>query len=226
MSKTCFKFFVLSFVSGLALLFAMDCAAPPPKVTTRPEEEIKTVAPAVPDFMMKSYHLSMSEEMQRSFEIADEIIMGVYTGGLEDKNGLTLYFDGFQRFDKTTLAWGPVENVVLPILAQDVKPEIITGKEFQSLSEFDKVGICWDEYEQTRSVYLVEGMPSIVFIKHNFDGETNGLSRNLIDTYPVTQDCKAKAVFDWMVRNLFVDAFPGGCGKNEQVFLGSVEEVV
>jgi len=201
MSSPVNKIIALGCVVGLATLLSMNCASTS-YVRTEPEADIKTEIHAEPKIMMKPYHRSMSEEMKISFERADEIIIGVYTGAHMDKqNGETFYFDNFMRFNKKTLRWGPVENTLLPVLSFEFKPKIITREEFKYLSELDKVGICWDYLEKKRYVYLVEGKHSLVFIEQIVDEENNSSYRNLLDTYPVTKDCNAKVVFDLMVRD-------------------------
>ncbi len=104
------------------------------------------------------------------------------------------------RFNKKILRWGPVENVLLPVLSSELKPKIITREEYKYLNNLDKVEICWDYLEQKRYVYLVEGNRSLVFIEQIVDEEKNSSYRKLLDTYPVTKDCNAKVVFDLMVR--------------------------
>ena len=139
--------------------------------------------------------------MQKSFDKADEIIIGVHTGSHKDKQyGLSYYFEDFISFDKTVLTWGPVMNVIVQVLPSMLKPEIITRREFKNLIELDKVGICWDFYDQTRHVFLVEGEKMLIFLELNYDEVNNRFYRNLIDAYPVTKDCNAKIVFDMMVR--------------------------
>jgi hypothetical protein len=201
MSNPLNKIIALSCVVGLATLLSMNCASTP-DARTESEADIKTEIHAEPKIMMKPYHHSMSEEMKISFERADEIIIGVYTGARMDKqNGKIFYFDNFMRFNKKNLRWGPVENVLLPVLSFKFKPKIITREEFKYLSNLDKVGICWDYLEQKRYVYLVEGKLSLVFIEQIVDEENNSSYRNLLDTYPVTKDCNAKVVFDLMVKD-------------------------
>ncbi len=143
----------------------------------------------------------MRNEMLKSFESADEIILGIYTGTFGDGDqGRLFYFDQFRTFDKATWAWGPEMNVLLPVLFQEVRPEIITSREFKSLSDLDKTGICWDDYEGPRVIYLVEGIPALLFLRQTFDDASRNLRRILIDTYPVTGECRAKDVFDLMLR--------------------------
>ncbi len=201
MSNPVNKIIALGCVVGLATLFSMNCALTP-DARTESEADIKTEDHAKPKTMMKPYHHSMSEEMKISFERADEIIIGVYTGvHMDNQKGKIFYFEDFMRFNKKTLRWGPVENVLLPVLSSELKPKIITREEFKYLSNLDKVGICWDYIEQKRYVYLVEDKPSIVFFEQIVDEENNSSYRNILDTYPVTKDCNAKAVFDLMVRD-------------------------
>ena len=201
MSNPVNKIIALGCVVGLVTLLSMNCASTP-DARTESEADIKTKIHAEPKIMMKPYHHSMSEEMKISFERAGEIIIGVYTGAHMDKQkGKIFYFENFRRFNKKTLRWGPVENVLLPVLSFELKPKIITREEFKYLSNLDKVGICWDYIEQKRYVYLVEGKPSLVFFEQIVDEENNSSYRNLLDTYPVTKDCNAKVVFDLMVRD-------------------------
>lgn len=191
------KIIILGCSVGLATLLSMNCASTP-DARTESEAEIH----AESKIMMKPYHHSMSEEMKISFERADEIIIGVYTGAHMDKqNGKIFYFDNFIRFNKKTLRWGSVENVLLSVLSFKFKPKIITREEYKYLNNLDKVGICWDYLEQKRYVYLVEGKRSLVFIEQIVDEEKNSSYRKLLDTYPVTKECNAKIVFDLMVRD-------------------------
>lgn len=185
--------------AGYAALALFNCASHPPEVRVEPESKI--VVPPALRISLKPYHRSMRDEMQKSFDRANEVIIGIYTGSYADgPRGRSFYFDQFKVFRRETWTWGPEMNVLLPILFQDVKPEIITGQEFKSLSDLDKTGICWDEYEGPRVIYLVEGIPTLVFLKQIFDEAENTSRRFLIDTYPVTKECRAKDVFDLMLR--------------------------
>ena len=191
------KSIALCCVVVFAALFSLNCAS-----TTGARAESGADIHGEPKIMMKPYHHSMSEEMKISFERADEIIIGVFTGVRTDKQkGRIFYFDDFMRFNKNTMKWGPVENVLLPILSSQFKPKIIAGEEFKHLNILDKVGICWDYLDQKRYVYLVEGKRSLVFIEQIIDEENHSSYRNLLDTYPVTKECNAKVVFDLMVRD-------------------------
>jgi hypothetical protein len=185
----------------LVVLYLGHCAAGP---EVQPEPEIKPTPPPVsPEFTLKKHHRAMRSEMRRSYHEADEIIVGIHTGSHEDEtDGLTYYFDEFITFDKTALSWGPVMQVIMEVLPGRMKPEIITGRQFERLSDLDRVGICWDSYDQTRYVYLVEGQKMLVFLKLSFDESTMRSSRTLIDAYPVTEKCNGKTVFDSMVHDL------------------------
>ena len=151
---------------------------------------------------MKPYHEAMNAEMRISFERADEIIIGVYSGSHNDEQfGLIHYFDDFKSFDKAGMFWGPEKKVIVQVQANELKPEIIKKNEFKQLSDLDKVGICWDSYEQTRYVYLVEGQKMLIFLQTDYDEALNRSYRNLIDAYPVTPVCSADDVFDLIIRN-------------------------
>jgi len=190
---------------AICAFLTVNCASTPEKP---PEPEIKAKPappPPPPRFTPESYHKAMSEEMQKSYQRADEIIIGVHTGSHEDEfYGLTYYFEDFTSFDKSTLTWGPVMHVIFQVLPHRLKPEIISHNEFQNLSDLDKVGICWDSYEQVRDVYLIEGEKMLIFLEQEYDEENNRSYRNLIDTYPVTKDCNSRAVFDLMIRDLYL----------------------
>ena len=190
-------------VSFLAALVIVSCA-PVPDILSEPEPETKpTPPPPTEAFSMKPYHEAMNAEMRISFERADEIILGVYSGSHNDEQfGLILYFDDFKNFDKTNMSWGPEMKVIVQVQADELKPEIIKSREFKQLSDLDKVGICWDSYEQTRYVYLVEGQKMLIFLQTGYDEANNRSYRNLIDAYPVTPVCRADDVFDLMIRNL------------------------
>jgi hypothetical protein len=157
---------------------------------------------------MKPFHRAMSEQMRRSYQQADEIFIGVYTGSRVDEDyGLTYYFDDFMSFDKTTLSWGQVMKVIVEVLPHELQPEIITQEEFKRLSEADKTGICWDIYQRVRTVFLVQGQKMLAFVQVQFDEANVRSYRNLIDLYPATEDCEAKAVFDLMIRDLVAADF-------------------
>lgn len=195
------KLIVLGCAVGLAAAIAVNCGKIPDVQT---EPEVKIVIPPAPKIIKKSYHHAMSEEMKKSFEQADEIIIGVYTGSYVDEpQGRAFYFDNFRNLNKETLIWGPVLDVLLPIQFHDLNPDIILRNEFKRLSDLDKVGICWDFYDQKRFVYLVEGVETLVFLEQIVDETNNSSYRNLIDTYPVTEDCNAKVVFELMLREMY-----------------------
>ncbi len=186
--------------AGLALV---SCTSPPPEVRTEPES--KVVVPPAPRISLKPYHRSMRDEMQRSFEKADEILVGVYTGTYTDgPPDRAYYFDQIRTFNKETWTWGTEIDVLLPILFVEVRPEIITSREFKTLSALDKTGICWDDYEGPRAFYLVEGIPTLLFLKLVFDEAASSTRRILIDTYPITKDCRANDIFDLMLRELAI----------------------
>ena len=158
---------------------------------------------------MKPYHRAMGEEMRRSFRRADEIILAFYTGTCMDKpEGKTFYFDKFFKFNQETHTWGHVTNVLLPVISRELKPEIIYRHDFKSLSKNDRIGICWDYYDETRFVYLIEGEYSLLFLNQELDEKTYTNHRILIDIYPVTKYCNAKKVFELMVRQA-TTSFPG-----------------
>jgi hypothetical protein len=189
-------------LAGLLLAFFLalvDCAAPAPEVKAEPKVTVSV--PPAPRISLKPYHRSMRDEMARSFDKADEILIGFYTGTYADgPAGRAHYFDRVRNFDKETWAWGPEMDVLLPVLFVDVRPEIIPGREFKTLSALDKTGICWDDYEGPRSLYLVEGIPTVLFLALVLDEPAASTRRILVDAYPVTKDCRADAVFDLMLR--------------------------
>jgi hypothetical protein len=182
-----------------AALALTHCATRPPEV--QPEPESKIVVPAAPRMALKPYHRSMRDGMRQSFDRADEIIIGVYTGTHTDgQEGRAFYFDQYRIFNKDTWIWGSEMSALLPVLFQEVKPEIISSPEFKSLSALDKTGICWDDFEGPRVVFLVEGFPTLLFLRQSFDERTSTSRRFLIDTYPLTKECRAKDIFDLMLR--------------------------
>jgi len=181
---------------GFAL---MSCAPRPVEVPAEPEPKI--LVPPAPKLTLKPYHVSMREGMAKSFEKADEIVIGVYTGTYSDGPlGRAHLFDEFRIFNKDTWTWSAEMGALLPVFFQNAKPEIIRGQEFRSLSERDRMGICWDDYEGPRVIFIVEGLPNLLFLRPVFDEATGTSSRILIDAYPVTKDCRAKDVFDLMLR--------------------------
>ena len=182
-----------------SILALVECASRPPEVKTEPE--VKIAVPPAPRISLKPYHRSMKDGMAGSFEKADEILIGVYTGTYADgPSGRAPYFGRGRMFDKGTGAGGPEMDALWPILFVDVRPEIITGREFKTLSALDRTGICWDDYEGPRSLYLVEGIPTLVFLTLVLDEPAASARRILIDTYPITKDCRANDIFDLMLR--------------------------
>ena len=197
MSKSGYSFTLFSF---LVILVLAGCTTAP-EVEPEPEPKIEPSEPA--PFTMKPFQQEMNVEMRQSYDQADEIIIGVYAGSHEDESlGLVHYIEDFKSFDKTKREWGEVMKVIVQLQAENPKPEIIKRKEFPRLSDLDKVGICWDSYEGIRYVYLVEGQKMLIFLQTGFDEMRNISYRNLIDVYPDTPICRAKDVFDAMVRNL------------------------
>lgn len=188
---------------ALALCFLASigpaCSSSPPEVRTGPGSEI--IVPAAPRISLKPYHRSMRDRMRQSFDRADEIVIGVYTGTYTDgPGGRAYYFDQFRVFNKDTWAWGSVMSALLPVLFGTVQPEIITAEEFKTLSDLDRTGICWDDYEGPRVPFLVEGIQNFLFLQQTFDAADIISRRVLIDTYPVTKECRAKDVFDLVLR--------------------------
>jgi hypothetical protein len=207
---------IIAGVTGLSLavLFNLNCASTS-VVKSEPEpsdepvigEAASHIEPA--PVAMKPYHRAMGEEMRRSFRRADEIILAFYTGTRMDKpEGKTFYFDKIFKFNQETHTWGSVTNVLLPVIFRELKPEIIYRYDFKSLSKNDRIGICWDYYDETRFVYLIEGEYSLLFLCQEFDEKTYINHRILIDIYPVTKYCNAKKVFELMVRQV-TTSFPG-----------------
>jgi len=183
-------------------IFIMTGCVTSPEIQPQPDIEPEPVV-TVP-FDMRPYHDDMMEEMRLSYERAEEIIVGVYSGShQDDRLGLIHYFEDFSSFDKETISWGPVMNVIVQVQAMEFKPEIISRTEFPELSDLDKVGICWDVYQRARNIFLVEGEKMLIFLQTGYDEMNNRSYRNLIDAYPVTSVCQAKDVFDLMIRNLF-----------------------
>ena len=188
-------------VSFLTAIILVSCASAP-DILPDPEPETKP-APLPPStaFVLKHFHEAMNTEMRISFERADEIIIGVYSGSHDDEQfGPIHYFDDFKRFDKISLTWGSAMKVIVQVQTDELKPEIIKKNDFKRLSDLDKVGICWDSYEQTRFVYLVEGQKMLIFLQSGYDEALNRSYRNLIDAYPVTPVCRADDVFNLMIK--------------------------
>ncbi len=191
---------------GLAVPFLFSCATTP---VVQPEPQPKATLPSepIPDVVLKAHHAAMGREMSKAYDQADEILLGLHTGSFVDEtDGLTYFFENFQTFDKATLTWGPVMEVVVQVLPRELKPEIITQREFKGMIAMDKIGICWDSYEEKRYVYLVEGENMLLFLELVFDEATTNSYRYLIDTYPATRACDAKTVFDLMIRERYANS--------------------
>lgn len=188
----------------LATLVALSMTgcAPGPKVQPEPAE----FPPPPSGFVMKSFHRSMKEEMRGSYDRADEIVIGIFTGTHKDKkNDIIYYFSDFIVFDKETLSWGSPQNVIMQVRQDELKQEIIRRNEFKRLSDLDKTGICWDFYEGSRSVFLVEGKRNLIFIEMGFDEASSTSCRRLLDAYPVTDECRARDVFDLMIQDFITE---------------------
>jgi len=184
-------------------MLAASCA-PGPKVEPKPEAEKEPAPPPSPSgFVMKPFHRALKEEMQNSYDQADEIVIGVFTGiHRDDEDGLIYYFGDFSRFDKETMSWGPSQNVIMQVQPDKVKPEIIKRNEFKRLIDLDRTGICWDYYKGSRSIYMVEGKRNLIFIEFGLSEAGSTSYRNLLDAYPVTDQCRAQDVFNLMIRDL------------------------
>ena len=184
------------------ILASMPGCAPGPEVLPEPEPE-PVEAPHPPSgFVMKSFHRPMKEEMKQSYDRANEILIGVFTGTHQDKqSGLIYYFSDFSQFDKQTLSWGPSQNVIMKIQQDGLKPEVIRRNEFKKLIDLDKIGICWDSYQGNRNVFLVEGRVNLIFLEAGFNESTGEAYRNLLDAYPDTDECRAKDVFNLMIQD-------------------------
>jgi len=190
-------------LAALVALSMTGCA-PGPKVQPEPAE----VSPSPPGFVMKSFHRSMKEEMRRSYNRANEIVIAVFTGTHKDKkNGTIYYFSDFIMFDKETLSWGSTQNVVMQVQKDKFKPEIIRRNEFKRLIDLDKTGICWDYYEGSRNVFLVEGKMNLIFLETGFDEASSTPYRHLLDAYPMTDECRSRDVFDLMIQELIAERF-------------------
>jgi hypothetical protein len=186
----------------------MTGCAPGPRVRPEPEPEIAPPPPPPSGFVMKPFHRSMKEEMRKSYDRANEIVIGVFTSVHKDKKGnIIYYFSDFSIFDKITLSWGPPQNVIMQVEQNELKPEIIWRNEFKRLIELDKTGICWDFYEGSRSVFLVEGKMNLIFLEMGFDEASNTSYRHLLDAYPVTEECRAKDVFNLVIKDLIEGQF-------------------
>jgi hypothetical protein len=196
-------------LAALALVWMKGCA-PSPEVVPEPKPEPVKAPPKPSGFVMKSFHRSMKEEMQKSYDRANEIIIGVFTGVHKDKKGgLVYYFSDFSRFDKETLSWGSPQNVIMKVQPDELQPEIIRRNEFKKLIDLDKTGICWDSYQGDRDVFLVEGKMNLIFLEVGFDEATSDSYRILVDAYPSTDECRAKDVFNLMIQDLVSKAASG-----------------
>jgi hypothetical protein len=194
---------IRKYVCLTSLTFAlMTGCASRPEVLPEPEPKPVKVPPPASGFAMKSFHHSMKEEMRRSYDRANEIIVGTFTGTRQDKkSGLICYFSDFSRFDKETLSWGSVQDVIMKVLPGKHKPEIIRQNEFKTLIDLDKTGICWDSYQGDRNVFLVEGQINLLFLEVGFDEAIGDSYRILLDAYPATDECRAKDVFNVMIQD-------------------------
>ncbi len=193
---------IRSYVCLTAVTLAlMTGCAPRPEVLPEPEPEPVKAPPPPSGFVMKSFHRSMKEEMRKSYDRANEIIIGILTGTHQDKkDGLVYYFSDFYLFDKDTLSWGSPQNVIMKVQPGKLKPEIIRRKEFKTLIDLDKIGICWDFYQGDRNVFLVEGQMNLIFLELGFDEATGDSYRILLDAYPDTDECRARDVFNLMIQ--------------------------
>jgi hypothetical protein len=189
---------------GLAflLLTLAACARAPEPVGEPAAAPVPPPAPA--KFAVKPYHRSMIEGMKASYARADEVLVGLVEGVVRDRtDGTVCYVSDFRRFDKATLAWQPRQSSVMQVSPDKLRPEIIRAGEFGTLIDLDKTGICWDETDGARAVYLVEGQENLLFLEHLTDESGGKLVRSLIDVYPATRECRAPDVFVLMVRDLF-----------------------
>jgi hypothetical protein len=190
----------------MLILALMTGCAPGPKVVPEPEPEPVEPPPLSAGFEPKSFHHSMKEEMRKSYDHANEILIGELTGTHQnEESGLIYYVSDFSFFDKQTLTWGESQNVIMKVQQNGIKPEIIWREEFKGLIDLDKVGICWDFYEGSRNVFLVEGRINLIFLEAGFDESTGDAFRHLIDTYPDTNECRAKDVFNMMIQDLVLE---------------------
>lgn len=196
------KIISIGCVTFLTAIILVSCTSAP-DVMPEPEPKPETKSTTLPAFDIKPFHEAMNTEMRISFERANEVIIGVYSGSHNDEQfGLIHYFDDFKSFDKTSMSWGEEMKVIVQVREDELKPEIIKKNEFHRLSDLDKVGICWDSYEQVRYVYLVEGQKMLIFLQTGYDESLNRSYRNLIDAYPITPVCRADDVFDKMIHDI------------------------
>ncbi len=196
------KVILFGWVTFLAAIILGNCTSAP-DINLESEPKPKTKPTTLPAFDMMPFHEAMNKEMRISFERANEVIIGVYSGSYQDEQfGLIHYFDDFKSFDKTSMSWGEEMKVIVQVQEDELKPEIIKKNEFYRLSELDKVGICWDSFEQVRFVYLVEGQKMLIFLQTGYDESLNRSYRNLIDAYPITSICRADDVFDQIIHDI------------------------
>ena len=189
-------------IATLAAALMTSCASGP-EVQPEPGSEISTAPSSPTAFVMKPFHRSMKEEMQKSYDRSAEIIVGVFTGAHRDAEGrLMYYFTDFSIFDKETLSWGSTQDVIMQVRPDEFTPEIIWRKEFKRLIDLDKTGICWDYYQGERAIFLVEERLNLIFLEIGYDEASNTSYRNLLDAYPVTDECRAKDVFNLMIQDL------------------------
>jgi hypothetical protein len=189
-------------LSALTLALMVSCA-PQPEVLPEPEPEPVEAPPPPSGFAIKSYHRSMKEEMRKAYDRANEIIVGIFTGIHQDKKSdLIYYFSDFSQFDKETFSWGSSQDVIMKVQPGIFEPEIIRQKEFKSLIDLDKIGICWDSYQGDRNVFLVEGKMNLLFLELGFNEATGDSYRILLDAYPATDECRARDVFALMIQDL------------------------
>jgi len=65
---------------------------------------------------MKPFQVSMHDEMRKSYDQANEIMIGVFAGTYEDKpHGSVYYFEDFSLFNKETFSWGPAMKVIVEV---------------------------------------------------------------------------------------------------------------
>ncbi|MBN1273245.1 MAG: hypothetical protein JXB26_13340 [Candidatus Aminicenantes bacterium] len=194
------KIFRYVCLTALTMVMITGCA---PRRGILPEpkpEPVEALPPA--GFVMKPFHQSMKEEMQKSYDRANEIIAGIFTGIHRKENGgFIYYFSDFSRFNKETFSWGKSQNVIMQVHQNAFKPEIIRQNEFKRLVDLDKTGICWDFFQGNRNVFLVEGRMNLIFLEAGFDETTGDSYRNLLDAYPMTDECRAKYIFNLMIRD-------------------------
>lgn len=202
MSVTSKKIIWYACITVLAAVLMAGCA-PGPEVHPESESEPRPAPFSPSGFVMKPFHRSMKEEMRKSYDRADEIIIGEFSGTHQDKkDGLIYYFSDFSQFDRESLSWRSSQNVIMQVRTDEFKPEIVRRNEFKRLIDLDKTGICWDYYQGHRSIFLVEGKMNLIFLELGFDEASSTAYRSLLDAYPVTDECRAKDVFALMIRDI------------------------